>query len=435
MTGSTAAGGERSWWPHRAVIHLDLDAFYASVEQLRRPELRGRPVIVGGAPEAVRGDGAPPEASVRRGVVSAASYEARRFGVHSAMPLVTALRLCPQAVLVPVDFAEYRRLSAEVFAVARQYTPVVEPVSLDEAYLDVGNSIRRFGEPEVMARGIIDGILERTGLHASAGVATGKMVAKVASDLRKPRGLVVVRPGEEAAFLAPLPLRRMPGLGPAAERALHALGVTTLGQLAVLPADVLRRRLGEAAARSLGGRARGQDDAPVVVPGRPGSVSREETFSADVDDPEALAGRLRELAADVGRRLREGGWRARTVTIKLRYPDFETPTRQISLDAATDGDRAIAAAAARLLAQTWDGRPLRLLGVGVAGLIDAAQLPLFDLSAQRDATLDRTLDELRRRFGPAAAHRGPAAGLRDLDARGDDLRRLAGDSMVPDDPP
>ena len=417
--------GTGRWLPHPAVIHLDLDAFYASVEQLRRPELRGRPVIVGGAAEVTPGGGPPPAHALRRGVVSAASYEARRFGVHSAMPLLTALRLCPQAALLPVDMAAYREHSERVFSVARDYTPVIEPVSLDEAYLDVGASIRAFGEPEAIARDMVDRILEGTGLHASVGVATGKTVAKVASDLRKPRGFVVVRPGEEAAFLAPLPLRRLPGLGPATERALTGLGVRTLGELAGLPEDVLRRRLGEAAARSLGARARGVDEASVTVPDRPRSVSREETFGADVDEAEALAGRLRELAADVGRRLREGGWRARTVTLKLRYQDFETLTRQLSLDAATDGDRAVAAAASTLLAQTWNGRPVRLLGVGVSGLEDAAQLALFDAAAQRDARLDRTLDELRRRFGSAAAHRGPRGGLRDLDVRGDDLRRLA----------
>jgi DNA polymerase IV len=365
-------------------------------------------------------------AGLRRGVVSAASYEARRFGVRSAMPLLTALRLCPTAVVVPVDFTAYRRASSEVFAVAREYTPIVEPVSLDEAYLDVAASVRRFGEPDAIAREMVDRILAATQLHASVGVATGKTVAKVASDLRKPRGFVVVRPGEEAAFLAPLPLRTLPGLGPATQRALEGLGLSTLGQLGAVPLDVLRRRLGESASLSLWRRARGEDDTEVTVPGRPKSVSREETFAADVADPGRLEERIRELAADVGRRLREGGWRARTVTIKLRYGDFTTLSRQHSLDAATDGDRTIAATALALLIETWSGDAVRLLGVGVTSLDDAGQLPLFDASSERAARLDRTLDELRRRFGPQAAHRGPAPALRDMDARGDDLRRLAG---------
>jgi DNA polymerase-4 len=414
-------------WP-RAVIHLDLDAFYASVEQLRRPELRGRPVIVGGASS---GDG---RVVTARGVVSAASYEARRFGVHSAMPLATALRLCPQATVVPVDFAAYREKSTQVFALARAVTPLVEPLSLDEAYLDVTGSRLRFGEPDAIAARLRDEILDATGLHASFGVATTKVVAKVASDLRKPRGFVVVPPGEEAGFLAPLPLRRLPGLGPAAERALLGLGVTTLGQLAALPREVVQRRVGEHAGAGLWDRAQGVDESEVAVPGRPKSVSREETFLRDVRDRAALAARMRELAADVGRRLRAGEWRGRTVTIKLRYTDFTTLTRQHSLAAPTDADLAIAEAGMALLDATWSGDPVRLLGVGVSALQDAAQLDLFAPPAEeRDAHLDHVLDELRSRFGDGAVRRGAAVpALRDLDWRGDDLRRLGGADTPPD---
>jgi len=405
-------------WP-RAIVHLDLDAFYASVEQLRRPELRGRPVIVGGSPAEDH----------RRGVVSAASYEARRFGVRSAMPLVRALRLCPEALLVPVDFPAYREASAAVFAIARAYTPLVEPISLDEAYIDVTDSLRRFGPPEVIAAAIRDRVLEECALHASFGVATSKTVAKVASELRKPRGFVVVPPGTEAAFLAPLPLRALPGLGPATERALAGLGISTLGGLAGLPLDTIRRRVGEAAGRSLWERAQGIDDSPVAIPGRPKSVSREETFAADVAARGVLDDRLRQLAADVGRRLRAGGWRARTVTLKLRYGDFTTFARQRSLPSPVDSDRAIAAAALGLLDEAWSGRPVRLLGVGTAALDDASQLELLDPGSERDSHLDRTLDALRERFGERAAHRGMATGdaLRDADFRGDDLRRLVED--------
>jgi DNA polymerase-4 len=399
-------------WP-RAVIHLDLDAFYASVEQLRRPELRGRPVIVGG--------GGPDH---RRGVVSAASYEVRAFGVRSAMPLVTALRLCPGAVVLPVDFPAYRAASAQVFAIARGYTPQLEPLSLDEAHLDVTASQRRFGPPPAIAIEIRDRILAECGLHASFGVASSKTVAKIASEVRKPRGMVVVAPGEEAAFLAPLPLRALPGLGPAAETALGGLGISTLGQLAALPPETVRRRLGEAAGRSLQQRAQGIDDAAVTLPGRPKSVSREETFPEDVRDRLVLEGRIGELAADVGRRLRAGGWTAATVSVKLRDSRFATSSRQRTLAAPVDADRLIAAAALELFTAAWQGEPLRLLGVGTSSLADAGQLDLLDPVVERESRLDRALDDLRRRFGDSAPHRGASApALRDLDWRGDDLRR------------
>jgi DNA polymerase-4 len=398
-------------WP-RAIIHVDLDAFYASVEQLRRPELRGRAIIVGGG-----GD------DERRGVVSAASYEARRFGVQSAMPLARARRLCPHAVVLPVDFAAYRKASRDVFALARELTPQLEPVSLDEAYLDITGSITRLGSPEQMAIGLRDRIAEVCHLDASCGVATSKLVAKVASDLRKPRGMVVVAPGEEAAFLAPLPLRRLPGLGPAAERELAGLGLTTVGELAALPVAVLRRRLGDHAATSLSERARGIDRTPVTVPERPKSVSREETFVTDVGDRRDLHRRLRACAADVARQLRRGGWSARTATLKLRYTDFTTHSRQVTWASPQHGDSALAQAAIRLFDGSWSGEPVRLIGMGVSGIVDAAQLDLFDIGgAPRDTRLDHTLDSLRERFGEAAPRRGGAPALRDLDFHGEDLR-------------
>jgi len=400
---------------YRAIIHLDLDAFYASVEQLRRPELRGLPVIVGGAPS---GDGS---AQLNRGVVSAASYEARAFGVHSAMPLRTALRLCPKAVLVPVDFRAYRDASKTVFDIARDYTPIIEPLSLDEAFLDVTGSVRRFGSSQHIAEEIRERILAASGLHASLGVATCKTVAKIASDLRKPRGFVVVDPGEEAAFLAPLPLRRLPGLGPAAERALSGLGVSTLGQLAALPLDTVQRRVGRASGSSLWERARGVDTAPVTVPGAPRSVSREETFARDVAQRDALHARVAELASDVGVRLRTGGWTARTVALKLRYSDFTTITRQETLASSTATDTTVRDAALALLDAAWSGDAVRLLGVGVSGLAEAPQLDLFDRPAID--RIDHTLDRLRQRFGQSAIRRGTGEGLHDLDWRGDDLRR------------
>lgn len=403
----------------RGIIHMDLDAFYASVEQLRRPELRGRPVIVGGA------DTGGGRAALRRGVVSAASYEARAHGVHSAMPLVTAMRLCPQATVVPVDFDAYRAASRAVFAIARTFTPLIEPLSLDEAFLDVTGSRRLFGPAAEIADTIRDRVLHACSLHASFGVGTNKTVAKIGSDLEKPRGFVVVPPGEEAAFLAPLPLRTLPGLGPSTETALAGLGVRTLGELAALPLDVVQRRVGAVHGRSLWERARGIDTAPVVVPGRPRSVSREETFDRDVASRSVLTRRIAALAADVGARLRAGGWTARTVTLKLRYADFATLTRQHSLAESTAADVDVRDTAIALFDAVWSGAPVRLLGVGAASLEEASQLDLF--SAPREGRIDHTLDSLRARFGNNAIRRGVAPGLRDMDWRGDDLRSVSTD--------
>ena len=403
----------------RGIIHMDLDAFYASVEQLRRPELRGKPVIVGGA------DAGNGRAYVSRGVVSAASYEARVHGVHSAMPLARAIRLCPQAIVVPVDFTAYRAASSAIFAIAREYTPLIEPLSLDEAYLDVTGSARRHGPAAQIAALIRDRVATECSLHASFGVATCKTVAKVASELRKPRGFVVVNPGDEAAFLAPLPLRSLPGLGPATETALSGLGIRTLGELAALPLELVQRRVGNVQGRSIWERAHGIDESPVTVPGRPRSVSREETFARDIDDRSTLGQRLADLSADVASRLRAGAWSARTVTIKLRYSDFSTITRQESLPAATDSDREVRDAALRLFDAAWSGARVRLLGVGVASLDDVAQMDLFSRPAS--ARLDHTLDAVRKRFGHKAIRRGAGGALRDLDWRGDDLRSISVD--------
>jgi DNA polymerase IV len=410
--------GEPDGVHSRAIIHVDLDAFYASVEQLRRPELRGKPVIVGGG--AQPGGGAP----VSRAVVSAASYEARRYGVQSAMPLARAVRLCPHAAVLPVDFPAYRKASAQVFAIISQYTPLVEPLSLDEAFLDVTGSQRRFGDGASIAAEMRDRIRSECHLDASFGLATCKTVAKIASDLRKPRGFVVVPQGEEAAFLAPLPLRRLPGLGPATEKALAGLGVSTLGELAALPIEVLQRRVGRVHGTSLSERARGIDVAPVTRPGAPRSVSREETFGRDISDAEMLRQRIAELAADVGARLRHGGWAGRTVTIKVRYSDFTTLSRQLTLPTPTHADTVIRDVAAELFAGCWTGHPVRLLGVGLSMLQAASQMDLF--TQPKASRLDATLDTLRERFGRRAIQRGSGAGLRDLDWRSDDMRALAG---------
>ena len=295
------------------ILHVDLDAFFAAVEQRDRPELRGRPVIVGGDPQA-------------RGVVSAASYEARAFGVHSAMPLRTASALCPDGAFLPVDGAKYRRESGRVMEVLGRFTPLLEQVSIDEAFLDVAGSERLFGPPEAIARRIRAAVRDEIGLTASVGVATTKLVAKIASDLRKPDGLVVVPPGEEAAFLAPLPIRRLWGVGEQTRLVLAEHGVRTIGDLAELPVDVLVRRLGAHGA-TLHDRARGIDPSPVTGDVAAKSVSHEHTFDVDTADAEVIERTLLALSEGVASRLRAGGVRAATVQVKVRDSNFHTVTR------------------------------------------------------------------------------------------------------------
>jgi DNA polymerase-4 len=389
-----------------------MDAFYASVEQRRRPELRGKPVAVGY-------DGP-------RGVVAAASYEARKFGVHSAMPSITAKRLCHQLVFIPADFKAYGAASSRVFSVLRRYTPLIEPLALDEAFLDLSGSREARSHPEEVATRIKTEVREVTGgLTSSVGIGASKVVAKVASDLRKPDGLVVVRPGEEHAFLAPLPIRVLPGLGPAAERRLDGLGLRTVGDLAALPASVLTARLGSRGPE-LQRLAVGDDLREVSIPGMPKSISREVTFERDVVDREKLRQTVRSLAQDVTQSLRHNGLWARTVRIKLRYAGFETHTHQATLKAPTDVDKEVLDALERLLDESLpEPRPIRLIGVGASGLSDDTQGELFDPDRNRYHALDTALDQLRQRFGPAAVVRGQAAVARQLDFRRDDLDAAA----------
>jgi DNA polymerase-4 len=385
-----------------------MDAFYASVEQLRRPELRGKPVVVGH-------DGP-------RGVVAAASYEARKFGVHSAMPSATARRLCPSAIFIGADFAAYRDASAVVFSVLRHYTPVIEPLSLDEAYLDLSGNREARSDPEGVARRLKAEVLEATGgLTSSVGIAAVKAVAKIASDFRKPDGLVVVLPGTEAAFLAPLPLRALPGLGPAAERRLEGLGLKTVGDLAATPLEVLSSRLGSSAPTFLA-MAIGDDPRPVSIPGLPKSISREVTFERDVRDPDSLRRTVRSLAQDVTQSLRRNGMWARTVRLKVRFEGFETHTFQSTLATATDLDEEVLATADRLLGEALaEPRPVRLIGIGAAGLSEITQDGLFDQDRSRRRSLDSAMDQLRRRFGPQAVHRGQPVAGEQRDFRREDL--------------
>ncbi|MFL5299280.1 MAG: DNA polymerase IV [Anaeromyxobacteraceae bacterium] len=394
----------------RTILHLDLDAFYASDEQLDDPALRGPPVIVGGPSH--------------RGVVCAASYEARRFGVRSAMPTMRARKLCPGGTFVAPRFPRYHELSRRVFAVYGRYTPLVEPLSLDEAFLDVTASLALHGPARDIARAIKRAIKEEIGLTVSAGVADVKLAAKIASDLGKPDGLVEVPAGTTAAFLAPLPVARLWGVGEVTGAALAAIGIHRIGQLAAAPEALLSGALGPRHARDLRALARGDDPREVVPDEEAKSVGAEETFERDVVGAEALLPQLRAQAERVGERLRESGKRGRTVTLKLKYADFEQVTRRCTLPRPTDDGTAIYDAAAAQLARADTGRAVRLTGVAVSGF-DAApaeQLGLFEGRARDDdrrTRLNAALDRIASRHGegavrPAsAAPEGGAAGRED----------------------
>lgn len=372
-------------------LHVDLDAFFAAVEQRDRPELRGRPVVVGvGGPN-------------DRGVVSAASYEARRFGIHSAMPLRTAAALCRDAVFVPVDGRKYSAVSREVMDILRRYTPVVEPISIDEAFLDVAGSETLYGTPVEIARAIKADIAGELGLTASVGVATTKLVAKVASDLEKPDGLVVVAPGTEAAFLAPLPISRLWGVGEKTAATLAELGVRTIGDLGALPDDLLLRRLGNHGP-VLAQRARGIDPSPVSVADPARSVSHEHTFDIDTSDSEVLERTLLALSEGVAGRLRAGGVKARTVAVKVRDSSFRTISRQRTLQEPTDQTEVVFAAAMELARPQLRGVRVRLLGVAASHLGEGEQIPLFDAD-ERKRRATEAADAIRRRYGSRAIRR------------------------------
>jgi DNA polymerase-4 len=394
MTGSATA---------RAILHVDLDAFFAAVEQRDRPELRGKPVIVGG--------GGPTD----RGVVSAASYEARAFGVHSAMPLRTAAALCPGGFFVPVDGAKYQAVSRQVMAILRRFTPQVEPVSIDEAFLDVTGSQALFGDGESIGRQIRAAIREEVGLTASVGVATTKLVAKVASDLRKPDALVVVPPGQEAAFLAPLPITRLWGVGARTAESLREFGVTTIGELAALERTVLERRFGKVGA-ALTARARGVHSDPVSDRAPAKSIGHEHTFDVDTSDREVIERTLLAMAEGVSGRLRASGVKAATVTVKIRDSSFRTITRQRTLAEPTDLTEPIWRAALELARPEVRAIRVRLLGVTASNLGERTQLQLFSGEGQgagddgRGRRLIEAEDAIRRRFGERAVTRARLLG-------------------------
>ncbi len=389
----------------RTIIHLDLDAFFCAVEEQRDPSLRGKPFAVGGRPES-------------RGVVSSASYAARQFGVRSAMPMARAVRLCPDLLVVPSNFSAYRAASQQVMERLHRLTPLVEQISIDEAFLDV----TALGEPgDVLAARLQATIRDDLALSCSLGVATNKLVAKVATDVGKslvrsgkiPQAICVVPPGDEAAFLAPLPATALWGVGPKTAEKLSELGMHTIGDIAAWPAADLARRFGQHG-DDLARRARGIDDRPIVTERATKSISQETTFARDVTDRALLERTLREQASEIAQKLRREDLMGTTIKLKIRWPDFTTPTRQLTLPQPTDEPEVITEAALRLFGQIWTSeQAVRLIGVGVSGLgAPPRQLSLWDVppaptpeQLARQQRVEAALAAIQARFGVGAVRR------------------------------
>jgi DNA polymerase-4 len=383
----------------RSILHVDMDAFYASVEQLDEPSYKGKPVIVGADPKGGKG----------RGVVAACSYEARKFGVHSALPIGQAWKLCPEGIYVRPRMARYVEVSHQIMEVFHNYTDLVEPLSIDEAFLDVTGSSALHGTGEEIARKIKMSIREKTHLTASVGVAPNKFLAKIASDLRKPDGLVIVDENQIADFLGELPISRLWGVGPKTEQRLKPMGIRTIGQMAEIPREDMVRSFGSLG-EHLHQLSHGRDDRPVVPNWEPKSISNETTFEEDTRDRDLLVRTIHELADEVGRRLRHENFRARRITLKLRYENFSTHTKQLSLQSPTQSNEEIARVALALFNQFPLDRRIRLLGVGSAELVheerDASQLALFGKRVSKEEELGHTLDDIRQKFGKGSLKRG-----------------------------
>lgn len=371
-----------------SILHVDMDAFFVSVELLERPELRGKPVVVGGRPN-------------QRGVVSAASYEARKYGIQSAMPLRTAARLCPHAVFLDGHHERYGEWSDRIASILAKFSPVVEMTSIDEAYLDLGGTERLHGPPFAAAHALRCEIWERTELPCSMGLAATRLVAKVASDQAKPRGLLWVPAGSEEAFLAGLPVRKIPGIGKVTEGALHGLGIEIVEQLAAVPQERLEEVFGQWGT-ALHRKARGLDAFEFFVDAEPKSISHNRTFGEDTDDAELLGSTLSWLSQKAAKRLRDAGLYARTVTLTIRYAGFETHTRAKTLREPTDLDTVVIATIKQLFEAHRDReRKVRLLGVALSHFTHgAAQMDLLDAGRrERMERLARATDKLRERFG------------------------------------
>jgi DNA polymerase-4 len=381
----------------RAILHVDMDAFYASVEILDNPELRGKPVIVGGTPE-------------ERGVVAAASYEVRKFGVHSAMSSYRAKKLCPHAVFIHPRMNRYAAESKKIFAILQQFTPVIERISIDEAFLDVTGSRSLFGTAPQIGRSIKRRIKQETGLTASVGVAPNKFLAKLASDLEKPDGFVVIEAHHAAKRLENLPVEKLWGVGKATEKEMAGHGIRKIKDLLAFPPEQLETIVGSYAPR-LRELARGVDNRPVVVGEASKSIGAETTFVKDISDSEALTGYLDALAERVARRLRREQYRALTVHLKARYADFTTVSRARTLPSATASTQAIQRTAVELFEKRLarEGRPLRLIGVSVSNLVrtDEVLPELFPNETDRkQEAVDRLLDKLQTKFGTKIIRRG-----------------------------
>ena len=379
----------------RAILHVDMDAFFAAIEQLDEPSLRGKPVLVGS-------DGP-------RGVVAAASYEARAFGCHSAQPMVIATRLCPQRIVVSPRHSRYREVSRQVFAILQSFSPLIEPLSIDEAFLDVTGADRLLGTPQSIAAAIKQRIHDELGLTASVGVAPNKFLAKLASDLEKPDGLTIIEPDSIQEIIGPLPIKKMWGVGPATELKLRSFGIATFGDLQSWPSEILQSHFG-----SLGSKlyrlCRGEDDRPVVTDQTIKSISQEQTFDEDRANPDEVRSVLRGQAEKVAMRLRKSDIRGKTITVKIRFGDFQTITRSTTLHAPTDRTDLICTQA-RDLFDAWAAtgfQPVRLIGVGISQFADEAeQFNLFTQQTDdRSCRLDAVTDTIKQKFGADAIHRG-----------------------------
>lgn len=378
----------------RVILHVDMDAFYASVEQRDNPDLRGKPVIVGAGPQ-------------ERGVVSAASYEARKFGVHSAMPSRTAYKICPRGIFIHPDMKKYSAISKQIMAILETFTPLIQPLSIDEAFLDVTGSIKLFGGALTIAKRIKTEIKAQTGLVASVGIAPNKFLAKLASDLHKPDGLTVITEENKVHLLASLPVSKIWGVGKVTENRLQAIGLHTIGDIQRLPLDELRKQFGNMA-EHLHALALGEDDREVTSAGASQSISSEHTFDADTTDITQIKKHLLEQCEEVGSRLREEKVAARTVQLKLRYADFTTLTRQRTLPASTQDEMLLYEIAWQLLSlEGIAGKRIRLIGIGGSNLVPPeCQKDLFDHRSEKRARLATAVDTVRARLGTRAIKRG-----------------------------
>jgi len=388
----------------RRIMHIDLDAFFASVEQAENPELKGKPVVVGGQPD-------------RRGVVAAASYEARTFGIHSAMPLKTASRLCPQAIFITGNIQKYLDTALKFMAILMDYSPFIEPVGIDEAFLDVTGFESIHGSTRLMAEKIRRRIKDELGINASVGIAGSKLVAKVASEKAKPDGSLEVATGRDSEFLAPLPIKEMPGIGRKTESTLRRLGIDTIGKLARIPLATLKIYFG-ASGVLLHRFSRGIDDSKVELPPEAKSISRETTFDRDTKDRALLEATLRYLSERVGGKLREKNKKARCITLKVRTADFTTTTtRRRTIWQATDADQIIFATGLELLKRELfvQKQAIRLIGIGVSHLGEASrQLDMLDLTTARLEELNKAADKIRKKYGFTSIQTGRTFSLKDI---------------------